>query len=201
MVYNKNDVSCTAFSYARYTKTLDEITEIGMKDCLSLPGLGWKYFNSLKTGEDESIYTYDDNYLRWFVRQSIKGGRVCAFDEYFESKVCDDILEIISEELNVNGNIYGIIEAYLLYKNKYLKTYEKLYESKFNDYRDEDVAEKEKSINKKFSQLPIHQLIKQIKLDELLCDFNAVNLYPSAMWDENSFYPRRKKNRNRICLY
>ena len=26
---------------------MEEITEFGMKNCLSLPGLGWKYFNSL----------------------------------------------------------------------------------------------------------------------------------------------------------
>ena len=45
-------------------------------------------------------------------------------------------------------------------------------------------------IIEKISQLPIHQLIKQIKLDELLWDFDAVGLYPSAMWDENSIYPR-----------
>ena len=31
-----------------------------MKDCLSLAGLGWKYFNSLRTEEDEPIYTYND---------------------------------------------------------------------------------------------------------------------------------------------
>ena len=49
---------------------------------------------------------------------------------------------------------------------------------------------KKKKINEKLSKLPIHQLIKQIKLDELLWDFDAVRLYPSAMWDEKSIYPR-----------
>ena len=29
-----------------------------------------------------------------------------------------------------------------------------------------------------------------MKLNELLWDFDAVSLYPSAMWDENSIYPR-----------
>ena len=51
--YVKNDVLCTAFSYARYTKAMEEITGFGMKNCLSLPGLGWKYFKSLRTEEDE----------------------------------------------------------------------------------------------------------------------------------------------------
>ena len=43
--YVKNDVLCTAYSYARYIKSMEEITGFSMKDCLSLPGLGWKYFN------------------------------------------------------------------------------------------------------------------------------------------------------------
>ena len=53
-----------------------------MTDCLSAPGLGWKYFNDMRDEHDEPIYTYNDNYMRWFVRQSIKGGRVCAFNQY-----------------------------------------------------------------------------------------------------------------------
>ena len=55
-------------------------------------------------------------------------------------------LKIISEELNVKGNIYDIIEVYLNYKHKHFKIYEKEYENQFNDYRDEDVEEKEKFI-------------------------------------------------------
>ena len=48
MDYVKNDVLCTAFSYARYSKGMEEITEFGMKNSLTLPSLGWKYFNSLR---------------------------------------------------------------------------------------------------------------------------------------------------------
>ena len=42
------------------------------------------------------------------------------------------------------------------------------------------------------SNLPFHQLIKQTNLDEFLWDFDAVSLYLSAKWDENSSYPRIK---------
>ena len=77
--YVKNDVLCTAYSYARYCGAMQKITGFSMKVCLSLPGLVWKYFNSLRTEEDEPIYTYNDNCMGWFVRQSIKAGRVCAF--------------------------------------------------------------------------------------------------------------------------
>ena len=40
--YVKIDVLCTAYSYARYYKCVEEITGFSMKDCLSLPGLGPK---------------------------------------------------------------------------------------------------------------------------------------------------------------
>ena len=32
--YVRNDVLCTAFSYARYCKAMEEITGFGLKDCL-----------------------------------------------------------------------------------------------------------------------------------------------------------------------
>ena len=55
--YVKQDVLCTAFSFARYCKVMAGIAGFSMKDSLSAPGLGWKYFNSLRTDEDERIYT------------------------------------------------------------------------------------------------------------------------------------------------
>ena len=90
--YVKNYVLCTSFSYARYIKAMEEITGSGMEECLSLPGLGLKYFNSLQTEEYEPIYTYNDKYMRHFVRQAAYGGRVSAFNQYYKSKGCDDIL-------------------------------------------------------------------------------------------------------------
>ena len=56
--YVEKDVLCTAYSYARYCGAMQEITGFSMNDCLSLPGLGWKYFNGLRTEEDEPIYTH-----------------------------------------------------------------------------------------------------------------------------------------------
>ena len=42
--YVEQDVLCTAFSYARYSKAMQEITGFSMKNSLSAPGLGWKDF-------------------------------------------------------------------------------------------------------------------------------------------------------------
>ena len=99
---------------------MEEIIGCSMKDCLSLPGLGLKTFNSLRTDQDEPIYTYNDKYMRQFIRQAAYGGRVCAFNQCYKLKHCDDILKIISEETYVRGNVYDIIEIYMNYKNKNL---------------------------------------------------------------------------------
>ena len=186
----KNDVLCTAYSYARYIKAMEEIKGFSMKDCLSLLGLGFEHFSSLRTEQDAAIYTYDDNYMRWFVRQAAYGGRGCAFNQYYKSKICGDILDIISEELRVEGNTYDKIEAFMNYKNEHLKVFEKEFESQFDDYRNENVEEKEKNINEKLSQLPIHHLLKQLQLNDLFWDFDCTSLYPSAMWDKSSIYPK-----------
>ena len=60
--------------------------------------------------------------MRWFVRQSIKGRRECASNQYYKSKTCDDILNHISKELKVKVNIYNTIEAYLNDKNEDYET-------------------------------------------------------------------------------
>ena len=76
------------------------------------------------------------------------------------------------------------------YKNKHFKIFEKEYEDQFDDYRDEDVEEKEKYINEKSGNLRLRKIMKRIELIHLLWDFDAVSLCPSTMWDENSIYPR-----------
>ena len=76
------------------------------------------------------------------------------------------------------------------FKNEHFKIFEKEYEDQFNDYRNENIEEREKYINEKLSDLPIHHLIKQLKIIELSWDFDCVSLYPSAMWDQKSSYPK-----------
>ena len=76
------------------------------------------------------------------------------------------------------------------YKNEHLKIIEKEYESKFHDYRDIDEEEMNNYINKKLGEFAIHKLLQEVSLNDLLWDFDAVSLYPSAKSDEKSIYPR-----------
>ena len=128
--------------------------------------------------------------MRNFVREAIKGGRCNAFNQHFKSENSDEVFIIISKELNVNGNICEIFGKYFKLLNKYEKQYAKKFDSKYDDYR--DIKEKEKTdfLNKKLNMLPIHKELSKLDSNETQMDFDATSLYPSAMCDENSVYPK-----------
>ena len=169
---------------------MEELTEFGMKNSLTLPLLANKYFNSLRDENDELVYTYTDPFKRNFVGKAIKAGRCNAFNQHYKFEISDEVFNIVSKELNVNGNICEILEKYFEFLNKYEKQYAKEFDSKYNDYRDIDQKEKEKYVNRKLNMLPIHKELSKLDSNKTQMDFDATSLYPSAMWDEKSVYPK-----------
>ena len=128
--------------------------------------------------------------MRNFVGKSIKGGRCNACNQHYKSEISDEVFNIISKELNVNGNICDLLEKDFKFLNKYEKEYVKEFDSKYDDYRDIDQKEKEKYVNRKLNMLPIHKELSKLDLKKTQMDFDATSLYPSAMWDQNSVYPK-----------
>ena len=55
--------------------------------------------------------------MRWFVRESIKGGRCAALSQHYKSIFSDDVFCIISTKLDVNGNICEILDKYFEFTN------------------------------------------------------------------------------------
>ena len=171
---------------------MEELTGFGMKNCLTLPSLANKYFNSLRDENDEPIYTYNDEFMRHFVRKSIKGGRCSALNQHYKSNISQEVFNIISKELNVNDNdnVCEIIDKYFEYTNKQRKIIENENDSKFKDYRDNDEEERTEHINKELNKLPIHKKLQKLDVNDVMMDFDATSLYPSAMWDAKSVYPK-----------
>ena len=62
--YLKNNALSTAFNYARFIEGMEELATFGKKNSLTLQNLANKYFNSLTDENDETIYTYNDEYMR-----------------------------------------------------------------------------------------------------------------------------------------
>ena len=83
-----------------------------------------------------------------------------------------------------------ILEKYFEFLNKHEKQYSKEFDSKYDDYRDINQKEKEKYVNKKLNLLSIQKELSNLDSIKTQMDYDATSLYPSAMWDENSVYPK-----------
>ena len=79
--YLKVDVLSLAFIYDRHSMEMHNMSGLGIKDCLTEASLGWK--RSGTYNKDREIYTFNEKYVRDFIRKSIKGGRVAALNRYF----------------------------------------------------------------------------------------------------------------------
>ena len=135
---------------------MDELTRFEMKNSLTLPSSATKFFNSSRDENDEPIDTYNDEYMKWFVRQSIEGGRCSAVNQYYNSIVSVEVHNIFSIELNINGNVCVILDKYVQFKNKQRRIIEDEYDSRFEDNQDVNEDEKTKYVNDKLSKLTIH---------------------------------------------
>ena len=72
------------------------------------------------------------------------------------------MFNIISKELNVNGNICDLLEKFFKFLNKFEKPYAGDFDSKHDDYRDIDQQGKTDYINKKISMLQFHKELSKI---------------------------------------
>ena len=97
---------------------MNEITGTGMKNSLTLPSLANRYIDSLRGENDAPIYTYNDEKMQNFVRQSIKGRRSGSFYFLKKSTMSDEVFNVISKELDVNGIICEVLHQNFGYEIK-----------------------------------------------------------------------------------
>ena len=110
-----------AFSYARYANGKEELTGFVMKNSLNLPSFENKNFNSLRDENDEVICTCNDEFMRHFVKQSIRRGRCSALNQYYKSNIPDEVFNIILKELDINDNVCEMLETSFDYTYEHTK--------------------------------------------------------------------------------
>ena len=124
-----------------------KMSGFGIKHCLTEASLGWKCFGTYN--KDRELYTFNDKYVRDFIRKSIEGGRVGAYNRYFESNQCEKILNIIRKHLKMNDNeISNIVDEYLKYINTKRNEFKLEFENGEKDYRKLNKKELDKFLEK-----------------------------------------------------
>ena len=121
---------------------MEELTRFGMNNSITLPTLAKRYFISLRDENDEPIYTYNDEFVRHFVIESIKGGRCSALNQFYKSTFSEKIFNFFSKELDIPGNLCEFLDKYFEYTNKPRKLLENEYDSQFEDHRDINQVER-----------------------------------------------------------
>ena len=162
--YLISDVFCLAFIYARHSMEMQKMSGFGIKDCLTEASLGWKCFGTYN--KDREFYTFNDKYVRDFIRKSIKGGRCAAFIRYFESNRCEEILNVIKNHLKIEDNeISNIVDVYLKYINTKRDEFKIQFENNEKDYRKINKKELDNFLDKKLGELEVSKdLKKSIKM-------------------------------------
>ena len=187
--YLISDVLCLAFIYARHSMEMQKMTGFGIKDCLTEASLGWKCFGTYN--KDGEFYTFNNKYVRDFIRKSIKGGRVGAFNRYFESNQCEEILNTIKKHLKINDDeISNLIDKYLKYINTKRDEFKTEFENGEKDYRKINNKELDKFLERKLGELNISKELQKINKDDLLVSYDFNSLYPSAQIDKDSTWPK-----------
>ena len=156
--YLRLDVISLACVIAKYNKIMKDLCGQNMETNISSPSLtfkGWLKDNIPKL----EINSFTHPYTRWFIRKSIKGGRVSANINYFRSDILKDVGKILKRSSGLKTNsILELMEWY-----------------------NEQTCEDKKQIADELSKL---------SKDDILLDFDATSLYPSAMADKESEYPK-----------
>ena len=187
--YLKLDELCLAFKYARHSLEMQKMSGFGIKDSLTEASLGWKCFGTYN--KNKEFYTFNDKYVRDFIRKSIKGGRVGAFNRYFESKQCEEILNIIKNQLKINNNeISYIVDEYLKFINIKREEFKLKFENGEKDYRKINKKELDNFLEKQLGELNISKDLQKINKDDLLVSYDFNSLYPTAQIDKNSTWPK-----------
>ena len=126
-----------------------------------------KKFNNIFT-----IYSHTDPFIRKWMRKSVKGGRVYATRQTFESNKYKDILRIIKDNINEND----LEEQYELRND-------------INNFTEYDIMDIYMKFNQEKKETIANKL-KEISLNDVLMAFDGNSLYPSAMIDEHSYFPK-----------
>ena len=92
----------------------------------------------------------------------------------------------------MQGNICEIIGKDFEWTNIIKTTLETEFDSQFEKYRAKNQEEGTENISDKLSKFSILEKVRESNINDVMMDFDATFLYPSAMYDENSVYSKRK---------
>ena len=173
-----NHVLGLAYVISKHGNCLERITGVLYKNSKTESALTWSGLGNHLKEENKSFYTPEDNYVRKFIRETVKRDRVNALNRSFVSSSFTNIIENCEKYFGERLEIPVLFENGFRLIIKVKKFYEKKYELRFSDYR---------SINKEpFENYNIRKTCEFTNI-KWITKFDKLNVLLSI--DYNSFYP------------
>ena len=113
---------------------MEDLTGFWRKISVTLLSLANTFFNSLRDENIEVINTYNEEYN--VLKKVLKVVNVECFNQSYKSCFSDKVVNIIPQELNVQGNKIEIIEKHIEFTIKSKKTFESEFHSQTENYQD-----------------------------------------------------------------
>ena len=167
---------------------MQKMSGSGIKDCITEASLGWKRFGTYN--KDREFYTFNDKYVRDFIRRSNKGGRCAALNRFFESNQCEEFLNTVKKIKIKDNEISKTVDVLLKYITSIREEFKLEFENGEKDYRKIYNKATDKFLEKKLGEMEISIELQKINRDDLLVAYDFNSLYPSAQIDINSIWPK-----------
>ena len=146
---------------------LQTLSGFGIQDCLTEASLGRERFGTYN--KDREFYTFNDKYVRDFIRKPIKRGRVAALNRDFESSQCEERLITIKKLLQINDNeLLDKVDEYLKYISTKGEEFKLQFENGEKHYRKMKQKDLHKLPEKQLGELQTNKEIRKINKDDLL---------------------------------
>ena len=103
------------------------------------------------------------------MRRSIKGGREGAFNRYYESDQCEEILNTIKKHLRIKDNeISNKSDEFLKYINTKRNEFKLEFEKSENDYRETKRKELQKFLERELGEFEVDKELQKNNQNDLL---------------------------------
>jgi hypothetical protein len=202
--YLKNDILSLAACVTKFNKIMMELVKQNMQSCLTAPSLTFKgWFSEINEERSDNgvsqIHSHTDVFTRNFIRRAVKGGRVSANIQKFESKILSELTLILNNHLK---HLSFLFDNNIVLNNEPIERDSlielmKIYSCLGKQNLDINVPKSSDMLNneQEYKNSISKEIKESLKVDDLLMAFDATSLYPSAMYDENSEYPKAESAR------
>ena len=97
-----DDVFGSAYVVSKHGNCVHKITGVSYENSLTKSALAWSCLEEYLKEENKSFYTPKDKYIRNFIRETVKGGRVIAWIRKFVSSLFNKINKILEKHSEKN---------------------------------------------------------------------------------------------------